>query len=95
MLALYLSGAGLLLGLVLARLAAHGRRIRLTEELKRAEAEVERLGYIEAALRAYPFGEGIPQVSTALTNAQILRQAARNRVKACQEALARAGKARA
>jgi len=95
MLALCLSVAGLLLGLVLARLAAHGRRIRLADELKRAESEVERLGYIEAALRAYPFGEGIPQVSTALTNAQILRQAARNRVKACQDALATAGRARA
>lgn len=90
-----MAAVGLLLGLVLALLAGHGRRIRLADELKRAEAEVERLGYIEAALRAYPFGEGIPQVSTALTNAQILRQSARNRVKACQEALARAGNARA
>lgn len=90
-----MAAVGLLLGLVLARLAAHGRRIRLAEELKRAEAEVERLGYIEAALRAYPFGEGIPQVSTALTSARIMRDAARRRVKACQEAMARAGNARA
>lgn len=92
---LSLSAAGLLLGLVLARLAARGRRIRLAEELKRAEADVERLGYIEAALSAYPFGEGIPQVCTALTAARIMRHSARRRAELCRRALAGKGRAQA
>jgi len=87
-----LTAAGLLLGWVLARLARRGRLIRLAEELKRAEVEVEWLGYIEAALTSYPFGEGIPTVTTALTSARLLRNNARRRVAACQEALGGAGK---
>lgn len=90
-----LSALGLLLGLVLARLAARGRRIRLAMELKQAEAEVERLGYIETALTAYPFGESIPMVSTALTSARILRHSARRRAELCRQALAGRGNARA
>ena len=92
---LSLSAFGLLLGLVLARLAASGRRERLTAELKQAEADVERLGYIEAALSAYPFGEGIPQVCTALAAARIMRHSARRRAELCRRALAGNGRARA
>lgn len=89
---LSLSAIGLLVGLVLARLAARGRRERLEAELKRAEAEVERLGYIEAALSAYPFGEGIPQVCTALTSARIMRYSARRRAELCRAALKNGGR---
>lgn len=87
-----LTTAGLLLGWALAGLGRGRERARLAEELKRAEVEVEWLGYIEAALTSYPFGEGIPTVSTALTAARLLRNSARRRVAACQEALAGAGK---
>lgn len=81
--------AGLSAGWVLSRIAAHGRRLNLLAALKAAEAEVERLGYIEAALCAHPFGEGIPMVSTALTACMAMRADARRRVTACHQALAK------
>ena len=83
-----LSALGLVLGVALSRLAARGRRIRLAKELREAEAMVERLGYIEVTLRAYPFGESLPQVAVARASCEAMRAAARRQVDACRAALA-------
>ena len=84
---LALIAVGLLSGLLLGLLAGKGRRMRLERELKVAQAELERLGYIEAALRSYPFGEGIPQVAVAMTSAMAMCAVARRRVADCIKAL--------
>lgn len=92
-LAIILAG-GLLVGLVLARMAARGRRNLLAKALNNATMELALLGHIEAALKAYPFGEGVPAVLVARSACAALRDQAKGKVRACQAALAGTGKAR-
>lgn len=68
---------GLAIGLVLARLAARGRRIRLEAALRDAEADMDRLGYIVAALRAHPFSQDNATVHAALNWAEWMRARAK------------------
>lgn len=79
--------AGALVGFLIGKLAARGRRLRLQVELRQAEAEVERLSYIHAALVAHPFGESIPTVVTARTACTVMRADAIARAAACRTAL--------
>lgn len=79
---------GLAVGLVLARLAARGRRLNLEVALKAASADVERLGYVCAALTAHPFRHDNATVHAALNHAEFMRERARRDVLRLRELVA-------
>ena len=71
---------GLALGLVLAKVAKRGRVLLLRQELERLELEARYLAEAEAALTAYPFGESIPLVQSALHGITRMRKASTDRL---------------